>query len=95
MCDNSRIQDAENVNQSVRLHPPRGKRRLNLYEFSMSEPDFVANRRSLARFFMGEHIEGVYETRIPLLVRALYEMGSVARVAADQRWAEGDEACEY
>ena len=77
--------------QSVRLHPPRGKRRLNLYEFSMSEPDFVANRRSLANFFTGEHIEGVYETRIPLLTRALYELGSVAKVRADQRWTEADD----
>ena len=48
--------------------------------------DFELNQRSLIDFFTGEHIDGVYETRLPLLFRALCEVGASARVRADRRW---------
>ncbi len=83
---NSRASDAGNADNAVRLHPPRGHARHQLYEFSMAESDFVANKRSMSNYFSSELIEGVYETGTPLLFRALYELGSVAHVQADQRW---------
>jgi DNA polymerase epsilon subunit 1 len=83
---NSRVTDASNATPTVRLHPPRGHARHQLYEFSMPESGFVANQRSLFNFFASEVIEGVYETGTPLITRALYELGSVARVLPDQRW---------
>jgi DNA polymerase epsilon subunit 1 len=88
---NSRVNDASNDTPTVRLHPPRGHARHQLYEFSMPESGFIANQRSLFNFFASEVIEGVYETGTPLLTRALYELGSMAKVLPDQRWHDHQE----
>ncbi|KAJ3352743.1 DNA polymerase epsilon catalytic subunit [Entophlyctis luteolus] len=59
---------------------PRSHTTLNLYELRMRESFYKENTEVFARMFSHHEIEGVYETQIPLLFRALMNIGCSARV---------------
>jgi len=62
-------------------HLPRGRRQGHLYEVSMPERHFRRNRRFLAAAQSDPMVEGVYESKTPLMLRALAGVGCVTRLA--------------
>lgn len=59
---------------------PRSHQCLNLFELTMPEPVFQAEQKKFASFFNHPSTEGVYETQVPLLTRALLKLGCVCIV---------------
>ena len=57
---------------------PRNHQCLNLYEFKMSELYYQNSSSLFASIFNHKDIEGVYETQVPLLFRALIKIGAFA-----------------
>jgi DNA polymerase epsilon subunit 1 len=59
---------------------PRSHQCLNLFEMTMPEPVFQAEQKKFASFFNHPSTEGVYETQIPLLTRAILKLGCICKV---------------
>jgi hypothetical protein len=59
---------------------PHGKELLDLYELTINESKFQRNEKSLDRFFNSSEVEGIYESQVPLLFRAILRLGCVAKV---------------
>ncbi|KAH8548277.1 hypothetical protein BGW37DRAFT_507320 [Umbelopsis sp. PMI_123] len=59
---------------------PRSHQCLNLFEMTMPESVFQAEQKKFASFFNHPSTEGVYETQIPLLTRAILNLGCVSKV---------------
>ncbi|KAJ3212107.1 DNA polymerase epsilon catalytic subunit [Dinochytrium kinnereticum] len=57
---------------------PRSQVSYHLYEVTMSEAVFRDQADDLAKMFTHHDIEGVYETKMPLLFKVLISVGSVA-----------------
>jgi DNA polymerase epsilon subunit 1 len=51
-----------------------------MYEFQMSEDFYLMNASQFAQVFNHEKIEGVYELQVPLIMRALINLGCVLSV---------------
>eukprot|EP01117_Protostelium_nocturnum_P018117 TRINITY_DN7510_c0_g1_i3.p1 TRINITY_DN7510_c0_g1~~TRINITY_DN7510_c0_g1_i3.p1 ORF type:complete len:2083 (+),score=451.15 TRINITY_DN7510_c0_g1_i3:185-6433(+) len=62
------------------LNLPRGKARQNLYEVRLREEDFAS-----FCFENKEELEGVYESKIPTLYRALVQLGCLTTTVRSQR----------
>ncbi|TPX58573.1 DNA-directed DNA polymerase [Powellomyces hirtus] len=84
---NSRIPDPDENSDRVGVRMirrvrtlPRSHPCLYLYEMTMSEPFYRENSGMFASMSNHQEIEGVYETQIPLLFRALIKLGCVAAV---------------
>ncbi|KAF9181365.1 DNA polymerase epsilon catalytic subunit [Haplosporangium sp. Z 11] len=83
---NSRVEDA---NHETRLFPkqklvrtlPRAHPCLHLYQFTMSENLYQKESKNLSSFFSHPDVEGVYETQLPLLYRAIINLSCVCSVA--------------
>ncbi|RUS33948.1 DNA directed, epsilon, isoform CRA_a [Jimgerdemannia flammicorona] len=59
---------------------PRSHQCLHLFEMTMPEAVFQAEQKKFSSFFNHSSTEGVYETQIPLLTRALLKLGCVCIV---------------
>jgi DNA polymerase epsilon subunit 1 len=59
---------------------PRAHPCLNLCEFNMKEREFIDQQRQFSSYFTHPDVEGVYETQVPLLWRAVVELGCVCAV---------------
>ena len=73
---NMRTLDASNLYKRVTRQLPRSQPCLFLYEVVMSEASYQADQRSLISTFSHTNIEGVYEENVPLLWRALLQLGA-------------------
>eukprot|EP01133_Synstelium_polycarpum_P000195 gene195-234_t len=58
--------------------PPRGKPRYYLSEHVMPEIEYKARAKELSTLFTQPQIEGVYETQVPLALRAVISIGCMA-----------------
>ncbi|CAO3684825.1 unnamed protein product [Umbelopsis vinacea] len=72
-------------NSAFKIEPrvrtlPRSHQCLNLFEMTMPEPVFQAEQKKFASFFNHPSTEGVYETQIPLLTRAILKLGCICKV---------------
>ena len=82
---NSRIED---TSHETRLFPkqkmirtlPRAHPCLHLYQFSMPESLYQKESKNLSSFFSHPDVEGVYETQLPLLYRAIINLSCVCSV---------------
>jgi DNA polymerase epsilon subunit 1 len=68
---------------------PRGRPVLNLYQFSLPEPVYREHINLFASLFNHPDIDGVYESQVPLLFRALIHMGCVCSVSAKDSLEDG------
>eukprot|EP00039_Didymoeca_costata_P008145 m.108515 g.108515 ORF g.108515 m.108515 type:complete len:2231 (-) comp13968_c0_seq1:73-6765(-) len=59
---------------------PRAHPCLHLYEFSLPEKEFQQRTKLFSSYFTHPDVEGVYETQVPLLWRAIVDMGCVTVV---------------
>jgi len=64
---------------------PRGRTAMHLYECVMSESEFKAQNKELSTFMNHSEVEGVYETKVPLLFKLLCELGCVCKVKEGSR----------
>lgn len=55
----------------------------SLYEVQISERKFQRNEKALNNFLCDPHVEGVYESQVPLWLRGVLQMGCVTRVIKD------------
>lgn len=60
---------------------PHSHKVLNLYELQVEERKYQQLEKTLALLFNDSSVEGVYETKTPLWLRAVLKAGCVARVA--------------
>lgn len=63
---------------------PRSRPCLNLFEIAMTESAYQEERRKLSGIFNHPSTEGVYETQVPLEIRALLSLGSHCKVRKDK-----------
>ena len=54
---------------------PHGKRCRELFELEMAERKFQRNERQVHLFLCDAHVEGVYESQVPLWLRGVLKMG--------------------
>ncbi|KAK3734408.1 hypothetical protein QZH41_010067, partial [Actinostola sp. cb2023] len=59
---------------------PRSHAAINLYEYSVPENIYREHSSELATELSSPNIEGVYESQVPLITRALIKLGCVASV---------------
>lgn len=52
------------------------RQKIFCYEFSCSEESYIENARSVTIHKNGQHVEGFYESKVPLVFRAVYELGT-------------------
>ncbi|XP_054248557.1 DNA polymerase epsilon catalytic subunit A [Indicator indicator] len=72
---------------------PRSNLVYNLYEYSVPEDLYQKHINEINADLSAPDIEGVYETQVPLLLRALIQLGCVCRVSRDLvSYLEGREA---
>ena len=55
---------------------PRSQRCINLVRISTLEEDFIENEPLYGELLNGPEVDGVYELQVPLLIRALLQLGS-------------------
>ncbi|KAF9359459.1 DNA polymerase epsilon catalytic subunit [Mortierella sp. AD094] len=83
---NSRVEDASN---ETRMFPkqkmirtlPRAHPCLHLYQFNMPESMYQRESKNLSSFFSHPDVEGVYETQLPLLSRAIINLSCICSVS--------------
>jgi len=73
------------LGRKVDRHLPRGRNTLNLYEVTMAEKLYSENYGVLQENFSDPSIEGVYETKVELLFRAIMKLGCVCSVTKEAR----------
>ena len=64
----------------VKRDLPHGKQCRELFEVSIPEKKYQRNERALNLFLCNSQVEGVYESQVPLWLRAVIAMGCVAKV---------------
>jgi DNA polymerase epsilon subunit 1 len=69
----------------VRLALPRNRTRHHLYEIEVPESQYLANMKLIEVQRTDPDVEGLYETRVPLVFRAVAELGAVCKVRPDAR----------
>ncbi|KAI8376487.1 uncharacterized protein BYT42DRAFT_574794 [Radiomyces spectabilis] len=62
---------------------PRSHPCINLFHISMDEKDFQAEQKKFSSIFSHPSTEGVYETQIPLHIRAVLQLGTSCEVAKE------------
>ncbi|KAF9436997.1 DNA polymerase epsilon catalytic subunit [Entomortierella beljakovae] len=83
---NSRVEDTSN---ETRMFPkqkmirtlPRAHPCLHLYQFTMTESMYQKESKNLSSFFSHPDVEGVYETQLPLLSRAIINLSCVVSIS--------------
>ena len=83
-CDISEIEV-----QKVVVTLPNGHPSTHIFKLSMPEQVYVDESRKLAHFFAHPCVEGVYETQVPLVVRALLDLGSICSIDEQQKGVLG------
>lgn len=83
---NSRVEDADNESrhfpkQKLVRTLPRAHPCLHLYQFIMSESLYQKESKNLSSFFSHPDVEGVYETQLPLLYRAIINLSCICSVS--------------
>jgi DNA polymerase epsilon subunit 1 len=68
---------------------PNGHPSTHLFKLKMPEQVYVKEREKLAMLFNHPSVEGVYETQVPLDVRAMLELGCVCTFDEGQRGVLG------
>lgn len=59
---------------------PRNRKAYNLYEWEKSEDVFIEKFHNISYHHLLNHtVEGVYETKVPLLFKAIMELGCLVR----------------
>lgn len=82
---NMTVPDAKSRGARVDRVLPRGRPSLHLYQLQMPERRYVRNNKEFTRSLVDPTVEGVYETKTPLLLRALLALGCVVQVSARHR----------
>jgi DNA polymerase epsilon subunit 1 len=80
------------IRKRVNLTLPHSHPTLNLYEVDVSEQEMVAGSQEMQEQMSHPDVEGVYESKVPLLFQALLSIGCVVQVAKharDRPLAEG------
>ncbi|KAL6048727.1 DNA polymerase epsilon catalytic subunit [Balamuthia mandrillaris] len=77
--------DSVQLGRKVEKHLPRSRPCLNLYEITLSEKNYLSNATELAAHFSDPQVEGVYETKVSPLFRALLTLGSVCSLESGAR----------
>ena len=77
---NSHKSDVPDVFKPTKLFLPRNKPMLNLYEFDIDEKDFKEKFNNFNDYIIDSTIEGVYETKVPLIFRVIQEYGCQIRL---------------
>lgn len=62
---------------------PHGRPCMNLYAITLSEAKYQKNDKELSSFLCHRQVEGVYEGKVPLLFRAILNIGCVSQVKKD------------
>ncbi|CAC5377738.1 POLE [Mytilus coruscus] len=71
---------------------PRSHPVMNLYQYAVPESDYLEHINEISADLSSPDIEGVYETQVPLLFRALVRLGCVVTVNRDfARYMSGRE----
>ena len=73
---NSMKQNVSDVFKPVKMILPRNKPILNLYEFDLEEKDFISTFNNFNDYIVTPSIEGVYQTKIPLVYEVIKNLGS-------------------
>jgi DNA polymerase epsilon subunit 1 len=76
--DDKLARSSRRVNRAL----PRAHRCHHLFEFNIKEREFIDGQREFSSYFTHPEVEGVYETQVPLLWRAVVELGCVSQVNA-------------
>lgn len=77
--------EMQQIGRKVDKYLPRSRPTLNLYEVTMPEKLYVDNYATLEENFADSSIEGVYETKVELLFRAIMKLGCVCSVTKEAR----------
>lgn len=62
--------------EAITRNLPRAQRCINLVKVSTSEEDYVQDEPMYGELLNGPDVDGVYELQVPLIVRALLQLGS-------------------
>lgn len=68
---------------------PNGHPSTHLFKLTMPEQVYVKEREKLAMLFNHQSVEGVYETQVPLNLRAMLDLGCVCTFDESQRGVLG------
>ncbi|KAF2144389.1 uncharacterized protein K452DRAFT_316394 [Aplosporella prunicola CBS 121167] len=68
---------------------PNGHPSVHLFKLTMPEQTYVNEAKKLTILFNHPSVEGVYETRVPLNIRAVLELGSICTFDESQRGVLG------
>ena len=72
---------SEYADQAPEMILPRSKASDVLYRYKMSETEFQSKQKVLSELQTNPNVEGVYETQVPPIMRALSKLGCVCRVS--------------
>jgi DNA polymerase epsilon subunit 1 len=75
----------EKVNHTL----PNGHPSVHLFKLTMSEETYVHESKKLSVLFSHPSVEGVYEKKVPLSVRAILKLGSICTFDDSQRGVLG------
>jgi len=81
--------DGVGVEKVTKHALPNGHASVHLFKLSMPEQVYVKETEKLAMLFNYHSVEGVYETQVPLEVRAMLELGSTCTFDESQRGVLG------
>ncbi|GME40769.1 DNA polymerase epsilon catalytic subunit a [Neofusicoccum parvum] len=78
-----------NVEKVVNHTLPNGHPSVHLFKLTLPEQTYVTEAKNLHLLFNHPSVEGVYETQVPLNVRAMLELGSICTFDETQRGVLG------
>ncbi|TGZ80191.1 DUF1744-domain-containing protein [Ascodesmis nigricans] len=68
---------------------PNGHPSVHLFKLTMSEDVYVTQSAKISQLLCHPSVEGVYETQLPLMMRALLELGGICTFDTDQQGVLG------
>ncbi|MCJ1311394.1 DNA polymerase epsilon catalytic subunit [Agyrium rufum] len=68
---------------------PNGHSSVNLFRLTMPEQTFIDKQEAFTALFQDQLVEGVYESQVPLTVRAVLQLGSVCTFDETQQGVLG------
>ncbi|KAF2481504.1 hypothetical protein BDY17DRAFT_301453 [Neohortaea acidophila] len=81
--------DGMSIEKVTNFTLPNGHSSSNLFKMTMPEQVYVKEAEQLSMLFNHEGVEGVYETQVPLNVRAMLDLGCVCTFDESQRGVLG------
>jgi len=76
---------AEKVNHTL----PNGHPSVHLFQLTMPEDVYVSEAQKLSHLFTHPSVEGVYETQVPSIIRAVLNLGSICTFDDSQKGVLG------